>query len=177
METPVVNPTEIQKAFQLTRPYWTELSERHEGLDEIAEEVARSPLLQLMNRGQVESMSEFVYDIRSAVALRVNGLVMEREIQVFDRFNGLFHLYQAMVLTVRALRERVDNYQPDELVYHARLNVFHGALVLLAREMREPADVIFAMLNQLELTPEVRRHLLPSILEQSLRHRQALVLH
>lgn len=177
MDRPVASPREIQKALQLTRPFWQELSERHEGIEDAAQEIARTPFLQLMNKGAVESVEQLLYDFRTAVALRVTGLITEDEILAFDQVDGLLHLYQAMVMTARALRERTHYYNPDQLVLQARVSTFGGALTLLAKEMRDPTQCLMSVLTRLELSPERRLQMFDSIMAHTNDSRQAIVLH
>ena len=177
MDRDPVSPTEIQKALQLTHPHWTELTERHEGLEGIVEDLIGSRFLLMTHCHAVNNEDEYVYDLRTAVALRVSGLLHPQELDVFASINASEYVDQAIMLVARALRERVHYFTPQQLIETMRTSVFNAALRALAADMREPAEIVFAVLNQLDLSSEIRRQLLDGVLLTSQNQRNTLVLH
>lgn len=178
MESNQTCPQEIRKALQLTVPYWNELSERHGWMDDAVTLHCNNPMFQYEYTGSAaRSVEEFIYDMRTAVALLANRLFTEGEVRAFHEEGFLRHLQHGTILAARILRERVQALDASKLVHTTRTMAFTYAFKVIGENMRDPRELFRRLIAHLDLDENERMQLFQKSILNTQVQSSRLVLH
>lgn len=178
MESNETCPQAIRKALQLTVPYWNELSERHGWMDDAVQLYCNSPLFQYEYTGTAaRSSQEFIYDMRTSVALIANRLFTEQEVRAFHDEGFLLQLQHGVILAARILRERVQVMDLTKLVHTTRTMALTYALKVIGENMRDPRVLFRRVIERLEMDDHARMNLFQKSIMNTQAQSSRLVLH